>query len=154
MTYDHDGLEEVVVGEAYLVEGSVRHMDSVAAEPFHGLGMLGHKQRTMVEVVGEAEASSWFGVRTQLVDTHIHKGCIVVEGMAVGNGIHMVVVDGSGHAGNQDWHCYRLTQTDYLPTLTERSHAEVDDLMGGGNHPLVQQQPLAWLVASSNCQDA
>jgi hypothetical protein len=154
MTYDHDGLEEVVVGEAYLVEGSVRHMDSVAAEPFHGLGMLGHKQRTMVEVVGEAEASSWFGVCTQLVDTHIHKGCIVVEGMAVGNGIHMVVVDGSGHAGNQDWHCYRLTQTDYLPTWTERSHAKVDDLMGGGNHPLVQQQPLAWLVASSNCQDA
>jgi hypothetical protein len=119
------------------VEGSVQHMDSAAEEPFHGLGMLSHKQRTMVEEV-VAAAASWLVVHTQLVDTHIHKDCIVVEGMAVGNGIHMVVVDGSGHAGNQGWHCYRLTQTDYLPTLTERSHAEVDDLMGGGNHLLVQ----------------
>jgi hypothetical protein len=112
MTYDHDGLEEVVEGEAYPVKGSVWHLDSVAAEPFHGLGMLGHKQHTMVEVVGEAEASSSLGVRTRLVDTHSHMGCTVVEGMAVGKGIHMVVVDGSGHACCiQGWHCCRLWQS-------------------------------------------
>jgi hypothetical protein len=120
MTYDHDGLEEVVVGEAYLVEGNVRHMDSAAEEPFHGLGILSHKQRTMVEVVGEAVASSWLGVHTRLVDTHSHMGCTVVEGMAVGKGIHMVVVDDSGHACCiQGWHCCRLTQTYCLPTPTE-----------------------------------
>jgi hypothetical protein len=93
MNVDHDdGLEvEVVVVASYPVEGRVRHMDLVVAEPFHGLGTLGHMLHTEA---AEGEASSLLGVHTH--DTHSHKG-IVVEGMVVGIGNHMEE-DGSGHA--------------------------------------------------------
>ena len=95
MKIDGRGHElEVEVVASYPVQGTVRHMDLVAAgvEAYHGLGKLGHRLHTLA---AEGEASSLLGDHT-LLDTHSHKG-IVVEGMAVGIGNHMEE-DGSGHA--------------------------------------------------------
>ena len=134
-----------------VVGGIVQHMGS-AVEPFHGWGMLGHKQCMMVEA---AAVASWPVVHTRHVDTHSHKDYTEVEGMAAGIGIHKEADDSSVHACcTQGWCCHRLTPTYCLPTLTESNHAAVGNLMGGSNHPWAQQCPVAWLDASSNCQDA
>jgi hypothetical protein len=122
------------------------------------LGILGHRQRTLELVVG-AEAEASLGVHIRQVDTQSHKGCTVVEGMAVGIGIHKEVDDSSGHACTQGWH-YTLTQSQYHPTVTHTDHlsAAISGCLGrsslaveeegltscGGSHH-IERRKQCWL---------